>query len=216
MIKFKLTTIFLLLFSTVVIAEETKDPLQAFLDGFKSMEANFIQKLINENSEVLETTEGTLRLQQPRKFYWSYTTPYTQKIISNGEVIWVYDEDLEQLTIRNMGNAIDETPAGVILGKKDVNEHFIQVDMGNIEGFDWIELSPKNQDAQYKNIRLGFDKTKLGMMVILDNLGQTTRIDFSDVKKNTELPASLFEFEAPEGVDVIDERQAATGTENNS
>ncbi|NOG59437.1 MAG: outer membrane lipoprotein chaperone LolA [Proteobacteria bacterium] len=191
------------------------DPLQDFLVDFKSLEANFVQKLINENSEELERTEGVLRLQQPGKFHWSYEVPYTQKIISNGDVLWVFDEDLEQLTIREMGNAIDETPAGIILGNNNISEHFVQVNMGMIEGYDWIELTPRNLEAQYQNIRLGFEKNKLGMMIIIDNLGQTTRIDFFDVKKNAKFSASLFEFEIPEGIDVIDEREIASQTENN-
>ncbi|MEM7016740.1 MAG: outer membrane lipoprotein chaperone LolA [Pseudomonadota bacterium] len=179
------------------------------MQNFQSLEADFVQSLINENGEELERSEGVLQLQQPGKFHWSYKTPYSQKIISNGDVLWVYDEDLEQLTIREMGNAIDETPAGIILGNNDISKHFLQVNMGVIEDYDWIELTPKNLEAQYRNIRIGFNNTKLGMMIILDNLGQTTRIDFSNVKKNTELTSNLFEFDIPEGIDVIDERMAA-------
>ncbi len=191
----------------VQAVEESNDPLQSFLENFESFEANFVQSLLNENGKELERTEGVLYLQQPGKLHWSYETPYTQKIISNGDVLWVFDEDLEQVTIREMGDAIDQTPAGIILGENDIAEHFIQVNMGVIENYDWIELTPKNLEAQYKNIRLGFEKSKLGMMIIVDNLGQTTRIDFSEVKKNIELSPTLFEFEIPEGVDVIDERQ---------
>jgi len=193
--------------ASFVFAENNKDPLQDFLSDFKSMEANFVQSLINEDGEELEKTEGLLYLQQPGKIHWSYETPYAQKIITNGDVLWMYDEDLEQLTIREIGNAINETPAGIILGNNDIAEHFVQVDMGVIEDFDWIELTPKNLEAQYRNIRLGFEKSRLRMMIILDNLGQTTRIDFSNVKKNQQLSSMLFEFEIPEGVDVIDERQ---------
>jgi outer membrane lipoprotein carrier protein len=199
--------LFFSLFNFHARATESIDPLKAFLSDFKTLQANFVQSLINENGKELEKTEGILYLQQPGKLYWSYEAPYTQKIISNGDVLWVFDEDLEQLTIREMGDAIDQTPAGIILGKNDIAEHFIQVNMGVIENYDWIELTPKNLEAQYKNIRLGFEKSKLGMMIIVDNLGQTTRIDFSEVKKNTELSPSLFEFEIPEGVDVIDERE---------
>ncbi len=196
--------------------ENSNDPLQDFLKGFKSLEANFVQSLINENGQVLEKTEGILFLQQPGKFHWSYQTPYTQLIISNGDVLWLYDEDLEQLTIRKMGDAINQTPAGIILGNNNITEHFLQVDMGNIENHDWIELTPKDPEAQYKNIRIGFDGTKLGMMIIFDNLGQTTRIDFSDVKKNTNLLPTLFEFDIPEGVDVIDETKVDEVSESNS
>jgi len=191
------------------------DPLQNFLAGFKSLEATFVQSLINENGEVLEKTEGLLYLQQPGKFHWSYRTPYTQQIISNGDVLWIYDEDLEQLTIRKMGDAINQTPAGIILGNNNIAEHFLQVNMGNIEDHDWIELTPKDPEAQYKNIRIGFDGAKLGMMIIFDNLGQTTRIDFSGVKKNTDLSTALFQFEIPEGVDVIDETKVDEVSESN-
>lgn len=215
--KIKIAFFLLTLFQTsFVFAEDAVDPLQRFLKGFDSLEANFVQRLINEKGEELERTTGVLHLQQPGKFYWSYETPYTQKIISNGDVLWVFDEDLEQLTIRKIGNAIDETPAGIILGNNNITEHFIQVNMGVIESFDWIELTPKNLEAQYKNIRLGFEKEKLGMMIIVDNLGQTTRIDFTDVKKNIKLSSALFEFEVPEGVDVIDERQIENDVDNKS
>jgi outer membrane lipoprotein carrier protein len=209
MTKFKFVIYFVLIFfqASAVFAENSNDPLQRFLDDFISLEANFVQSLINENGEELEKSEGVLHLQQPGKFHWSYETPYTQKIISNGDVLWVFDEDLEQLTIRKMGDAIEQTPAGIILGNNDITEHFIQVNMGVIENHDWIELTPKNIEAQYNNIRLGFEDSKLGMMIIVDNLGQTTRIDFTDVKKNAELSPALFDFEIPDNVDVIDERQ---------
>lgn len=198
----------MLLQGPLVFADESFEPLKNFLNNFNSLESNFVQSLINENDEVLEKSEGVLRLQQPGKFNWSYESPYTQKIISNGDVIWIFDEDLDQLTIRNIGDALDETPAGIILGNNNISEHFIQVNMGSIEGHDWIELTPKNIEAQYSNIRIGFNKAQLGMMIIQDSLGQTTRIDFVNVKKNTDLSSSDFEFKIPEGVDVIDERQA--------
>ena len=200
---------FLLFFicSNVVLADDKNDPLQAFLNNFNSLESKFIQQLINENGEVLEKSEGILQLQQPGKFNWTYETPYAQKIISNGDVLWVFDEDLEQLTIRNIGNALDETPAGIILGINDIAEHFVQMYMGVTEGYDWIELTPKNIETQYGNIRIGFNDAQLGMMLIVDNLGQTTRIDFLNVKKNAELSPSSFEFEIPADVDVIDERE---------
>ena len=199
-----------------VYADSDKDPLQDFLTNFSSLESKFIQQLINEEGEVLEKSEGILQLQQPGKFNWTYQTPYAQKIISNGDVIWVFDEDLEQLTIRDMGNELDETPAGIILGNNNIEQHFVQVDMGVIEGFDWIELTPKNLETQYRNIRIGFDDSQLGMMIIVDNLGQTTRIDFIDVIKNSEIAPSIFEFEIPADVDVIDEREINAPTDLNS
>jgi len=199
------TTIYI--FSIGSVAEVANDPLQKFLKNFKSLEAKFVQRLINENGKVLEKTDGILYLQQPGKFHWSYLNPYKQEIISDGAVLWVFDEDLEQVTITDIGNTIEKTPAGIILKNDSIYKHFVQVDMGIIEGFDWIELTPKDINAQYRNIRLGFNQDKLGMMIIEDYLGQTTRIDFSDVKKNPELSSALFNFEIPDTADVIDERE---------
>ncbi len=209
MAKLKLILfIFIYFFSaTLSNAESLNDPLQNFLKNLESLEVRFIQKLVNENGEELEKTEGVLYLQRPEKFYWHYQKPYSQKIISNGNILWIFDEDLEQVTVKNIDNRIDETPAGIILGNKSIQEHFVHLNMGVIDGYDWVELTPKNLEAQYKNIKMGFDGDKLGMMIITDNLEQTTRIDFSDFKKNITLSSSIFNFEVPNNVDIYDERK---------
>jgi outer membrane lipoprotein carrier protein len=205
--KLLFVIIFCVLSSALVSAAERVDPLKVFLKEFETLQADFTQTLLSEDGEQLEKTIGTLYLQQPGKFNWHYKEPYVQKIITNGEVLWIYDEDLEQLTIRTFeSDMIERTPAAIILGNSRLEQHFIQVDLGNIEGFNWVELTPRDLDAQYKNIRIGFDAKRLGMMIIADNLGQTTRIDFNDVNKNTKLSADLFNFEIPADVDVIDER----------
>ena len=207
-LKILFVVIICILSSAVVSAAERVDPLKVFLKEFETLQADFTQTLLSEDGEQLEKTTGTLYLQQPGKFNWHYKEPYIQKIITNGEVLWIYDEDLEQLTIRTFeSDMIERTPAAIILGSSKLEQHFDQVDLGIIEGFNWVELTPRDLEAQYKNIRIGFDAKRLGMMIIADNLGQTTRIDFNDVNKNTKLAADLFNFEIPADVDVIDERQ---------
>lgn len=181
-------------------------PLSHFLDDLKTIESDFSQTLLNESGEIIENSSGKLYLLQPDKFYWSYQIPYSQKIISDGEVLWIFDEDLEQVTIRDMSDDLSQTPAGIILGNHDIKQHFIEIDLGDIDGFNWIELTPKNIDSQYQSIKIGFDNNKLGMLIINDSLGQTTRIDFVDVKRNVEIEQDKFIFTAPEGIDVIDER----------
>lgn len=207
-IKHPLAVLVLLLFARpVVTAEAPRDPLGRFLTDFQSLRAGFVQTLINESGERLERIEGVLYLQQPGKFHWAYQTPYPQKIITDGERLWIFDQDLEQVTIREMGVAIRQTPAAVILGNTDIAEHFIRLDMGRIEGFDWIKLTPKDADSQYDHLRFGFDHSRLAMLIIEDKLGQIIRIDFKDVIKNADLSADLFELQIPPGVDVIDERR---------
>lgn len=207
-IKHPLAVLALLLFARpVMTAEAAGDPLGRFLTDFQSLRAGFVQTLLNESGERLEQTEGVLYLQQPGKFHWAYQTPYLQQIITDGEWLWIFDQDLEQVTIREMGVAIRQTPAAVILGNTDIAEHFIRLDMGKIEGFDWIKLTPKDAESQYDHLRFGFDHSRLAMLIIEDKLGQIIRIDFKDVIKNADLSADLFQLQIPPGVDVIDERR---------
>ena len=142
----------------VTAAEPAPDPLDRFLTDFTSLQAGFVQTLSNEFGERLEQTEGVLYLQQPGKFHWAYQKPYLQKIITDGDLLWIFDEDLEQFTIRELGLAIRQTPAAVILGNTNIAEHFIRLDMGRIEGFDWIKLTPRDAESQYENLRFGFDR----------------------------------------------------------
>lgn len=180
--------------------------LSAFLDKLDSLQSSFTQTLVDENGQPLETSSGVLYLKQPGKFHWAYKDPYEQKIISDGESLWVYDVDLEQVTIRTMDETLEQTPAGIILGGTDIDAYFVQKNLGSIEGYDWIELTPRDPETQYNFIKLGFNGSNLGMMIIDDNLGQTTRIDFDQVNRNSTLDAGLFSLDLPANIDVIDER----------
>lgn len=191
------------------VAEETNSPLDVFLNDLESFQADFRQTLSNEHGEVLETASGVVYMQNPEKFRWVYQEPYSQLIITDGTTLWLYDEDLAQVTIRDISEAIANTPAAIISGRKNIQENYVLVDMGMIEGFDWIELTPKDIDNEYSSVRLGFDKNNLGMMILFDNLGQVTRIDFLNPLRNKRFGGPLFTFEMPEGVDVIDDRQQA-------
>ncbi len=202
----RILIIVLICFSSQCFAVE-ENPLKHFLDGLNTLEANFSQTLFNESGDQLENTKGVLFLTQPDKFYWSYEYPYSQQIISDGNVLWVYDKDLEQLTIKNMKNDLSQSPAGIILGNSDIEKHYIEVNLGDIDGYNWVELTSREIESQYRSIKIGFNDNKLGMLIIHDSLGQITRIDFSDVKRNIDIDDVKFTFNPPAGIDVIDERE---------
>lgn len=190
-----------------VQAESGEKQLRSFLGDLDSLTANFKQQLFNESGELLDTAEGKLYLQRPGKFNWEYNKPYSQRIITDGQTLWIYDEDLEQVTIRSMKAGLQATPAAILGGSADVDELYRIVDLGKLEGYDWVRLESLDEDSQYSDVRLGFDGNKLGMMILSDNLDQTTRIDFNDVELNPDINAARFEFTPPEGVDIIDARQ---------
>ena len=204
----KLITIFLmLLFATSSYAEnKNEDNLTHFLDNMQTLQANFKQTLIDDQGMELESFSGVVFLKRPNKFRWDYKHPYQQTIVTNGEVLWFYDEDLEQVTIREVSSSVESTPVVILGSYEDIEKQFIIIDMENIEGFDWVELTPRDIDSQYNSIRLGFNREKLGMMLMFDNLGQVTRIDFTEEVINKTLDNGTFDFESPEGVDVVDGR----------
>ena len=197
----------MLLFATSSYAEnKNEDNLTHFLDNMQTLQANFKQTLIDDQGMELESFSGVVFLKRPNKFRWDYKHPYQQTIVTNGEVLWFYDEDLEQVTIREVSSSVESTPVVILGSYEDIEKQFIIIDMENIEGFDWVELTPRGIDSQYNSIRLGFNREKLGMMLMFDNLGQVTRIDFTEEVINKTLDNGTFDFESPEGVDVIDGR----------
>ncbi len=197
----------LLLFVTTSHAESNdKDRLDRFLGNMQTLEANFKQTLVDDQGVELESSTGVVFLKRPDKFRWDYQHPYTQTIVTNGESLWFYDEDLEQVTIRDVALSIRNTPAAILSSYEDIDEQFIIIDMGIIEEYDWVELIPRDVESQYDSIRLGFDGEQLGMMVMFDNLGQVTRIDFTEEVINKEMDDSMFNFEPPQGIDIIDDR----------
>lgn len=191
----------------LVHAGADEDTLRAFLNDLGSLKADFEQKLFNESGELLETVQGRLYLQRPGKFNWTYETPYQQKILTDSETLWIYDQDLEQVTIRDVEESLEATPAAILGGSADVDELYTITELGSLEGYDWVRLQSKQEDSQYSDVRIGFNGKELGMMILSDNLGQTTRIDFTNVKLNVDVDPERFEFTPPDDVDVIDDRQ---------
>jgi outer membrane lipoprotein carrier protein len=182
------------------------NPLETFLADLDTFSAGFEQTLLNELGEELEKSLGALYVERPGKFHWAYWEPFPQLIVSDGRSLWIYDEDLEQLTIRDVTASIDDSPAALLGGDVDVDLHYVVIDAGETEGVRWIDLTPRDIESQYETVRLGFREGELAGMELFDNLGQKTRITFQDVRRNPPLEPRLFGFTPPEGVDVVDER----------
>jgi len=199
-------TVFLL-FTSAVGVEAGETRLDRFLDGLDTLSAGFEQTLLSEFDEELEASSGNVYIQRPGRFQWTYREPYSQLIISDGATLWIYDEDLEQVTIKDAVHSIDDSPAAILGGDVRIDEHYVVLELGETDGVAWLELTPRNIDSEYSSVRLGFRENELAGMILFDNLGQKTQITFQDVRRNRRLDDGLFEFQPPEGVDVIDSRQ---------
>ena len=195
-----------LVLSASVVAGEPETRLERILGELESYSAAFEQIRLNTAGESVESAIGVVYMQRPGRIHWAYWEPYVQLIISDGASVWIYEEDLEQVIIRDATDSIEDSPAAVLGGNVNIEEHYIVLEMGVEEGTDWLELTPKDLDAQYESIRLGFVDEQLTGMVLLDGLGNRTNIRFLDTQRNPALAPELFRFMPPEGVDIVDNR----------
>jgi outer membrane lipoprotein carrier protein len=177
--------------------------VQRYVERLSTLRADFRQELLDSAGAVREEADGTLILQKPGRFRWEYRHPSEQLLVSDGTTVWLYDADLEQVTIRRLGESLSTTPAMLLSGQGKVGESFTAKDGGQSGGLDWVELFPKLQDTDFRSIRLGFRGDELVHMDLVDRLGQTTAVNFLDIERNPKLPADTFTFVPPPGVDVV-------------
>ncbi len=177
--------------------------LERYLRGLASLQADFHQVSTVAGGDAAQQASGRLYLQKPGRFRWDYREPNEQLIVSDGVNLWLYDQELEQVTVKPIDESLATTPALLLAGKSSVSESFAISSMGSRDGIDWILLTPKRADTDFTEFRLGFAGGELRAMELKDKLQQTTRIEFSDVKRNARLAGDLFQFTPPAGVDVI-------------
>ena len=202
----KIGGLFVLLFMvSQVQAGVARDKLNDFYNNVESMRASFTQVTMDSRFNNSQETTGTLMMQRPGKFRWDYISPYDQSIIADGKKIWVYDKDLEQVTVNQLDAVIGNTPALLLSGGRSLDKNFKIVELESSEGLDWVELFPLESDTSFSSVRLAFGKTRLVVMELEDSFGQTTVIKFSNLENNPALDQSTFQFVPPKGVDVIGE-----------
>jgi outer membrane lipoprotein carrier protein len=183
--------------------ENSAQFLERYLQGLTSLQADFRQVSTVAGGDAAEKASGRLYLQKPGRFRWDYREPSGQLIVSDGTNVWLFDQELEQVTVKAIDQSLSTTPALLLAGKASVAESFDISSAGTREGTDWILLVPKRTDTDFLEFRLGFVRGELRAMELKDKLQQNTRIEFSDVKRNARLGAELFTFKPPAGVDVI-------------
>lgn len=180
------------------------DFLNDFLSSLYTFQANFSQRIYNDNGTLLEHSTGKMYVKRPNKFNWVYEQPYNQLIVADGERVWIYDSDLDQVTVKNLNKALGKTPAFLLSSSRTVNMDFIVRQIAYTRKA--FELTPKEKQATFKKIRIKFDiNDNLKGFELLDNLDQRSYITFSNFKKNKRIDEGLFIFTPPAGSDIINE-----------
>lgn len=177
--------------------------LENFLQKTQSMQAKFQQKLLDAKGVLLQQSAGDFTLKRPGRFFWDYAIPYPQKIISNGKKIWIYDEELEQVSVKKYSQILAGSPVILLDQQKDLNEDFKVKDGGFNNNQYWVRLTPKKADKEFKKIEVGITKNGLQTMRLYDGFDQTTIIEFENLTTNIKLEDSQFHFEPPTGTDIV-------------
>lgn len=188
-------------------AEPVSAQLSELLNAVNTMRADFVQTTYDEHAKQLQQSYGQMALQRPGKFRWEVKKPIPQLIIANESRLWIYDPDLEQVTIRTLKSAAGDTPALLLSHVNGVlNEAYtVKSIQKSVSGWNWYQLIPKSADNMFASIQMGFMNKEIREMILQDHLGHSTRIQFQRIKTNIPLAASLFVYKAGKHVDVIDE-----------
>jgi len=181
----------------------TLDRLRAFVRETQTARAQFTQTVVDKNGRAMKSANGTFELSRPGKFRWNVERPYKQLLVGDGQRVWVYDEDLNQVIVRKVGDALGGTPAALLSGNQDVERAFAWKDLPEADGLEWLGATPLATDAAFTEIRLGFDPKGLAALEVIDAFGQKSLVRFTNVERNPKLAADLFRFTPPKGADVI-------------
>lgn len=183
--------------------------VESFLQGLEGLQAEFRQVLTDRAGLVVEEAGGTLAVRRPDRFRWDYRDPYRQVIVADGARIWLYDSDLEQVTVRKLDDTLSATPAMLLSGRGRLQDNFTVTQATREGAIQWVRMEPKRDDTDFKWVRLGFDGTNLKFMQLADKLGQTTHLELSGLERNPPLDPSRFTFTVPPGADVIGDASVA-------
>jgi outer membrane lipoprotein carrier protein len=182
---------------------DTVATLRGFLAETRTLDGEFTQTVIGARSRQVQQSSGKLAIARPGRFRWEVVAPFEQLLVADGEQVWLYDPDLAQVTVRRLGDALGGTPAGLLAGDGTVEAAFSLRAAGERDGLQWAEATPKEADGGFARLRFGFAGSELRTMELQDHFGQLTVIAFRKLRRNPRLPAGLFRFQPPAGVDVV-------------
>jgi outer membrane lipoprotein carrier protein len=182
------------------------DRLNQFMSATQSATGEFEQRIYGRDRKVVQESRGTLAFFRPGRFRWAYVKPYPQLIVGDGARVWIYDEDLKQVTVRKLDQALGATPAALLAGANDALKAFVLKDDGAKDGLEWVEAIPREKESNFERIRMGFGFSGLERMELTDSFGQTTELRFTGFQRNARVDPGLFRFVPPPGADVIGDK----------
>jgi len=180
------------------------DQLKAFLGGTKTGQTSFTQVVVGRSGRVPQQSQGTFAFARPGKFRWSYDKPYTQLIVGDGDKLWIYDHDLNQVVVKKLDRALGATPAALLAGSDVLESNFELAEGGKSDdGTEYVNAKPKTADTGFDSVRIGLKDNVPRIMELHDSFGQVTSLTFGSFERNPKLDSGVFRFTPPPGADVV-------------
>jgi len=180
---------------------------RSFIATTKAAKGEFTQRLVKADSaggaKVSNSSAGTFMFARPGKFIWMYQKPYEQLLQADGEKLYIYDKDLNQVTVKKLGNALGSSPAAILFGSNDLEKNFTLKEAGVKDGMEWLDAVPKTKDTTFDHIGIGFKDGVPQAMELRDAFGQVSLLSFKKFDKNPVMTAEQFKFVVPKGADVF-------------
>ncbi len=177
--------------------------LERFASELKNFQADFTQTVISQDGRIQDRTEGQVWLQTPDKLRWVYGGEFPELIVADGHNIWIYDESLEQVTVKPQSEDSADSPLMLLTDVSHLDEQFKVTEAGDVDDVLLLELRSLDPEAEFERLLLGLDGNGIRMMTMEDAFGQRTEIQFTNTSKNTAVDGQLFSFEPPEGTDLV-------------
>lgn len=181
------------------------EQFKSFVSSTKSARGEFVQTQLkkSESSKVAAPATGTFVFARPGKFIWTYVKPYEQVLQADGDQLFIYDKDLNQVTTKKLGDALGSSPAAILFGSNDLEKNFTLSEAPARDGLEWLNAVPKAKDSQFQQISIGLRNGTPEAMELKDSFGQTSVLKFPKFEKNPSLGAQQFKFVVPKGADVL-------------
>jgi len=182
------------------------DQFKQFVTSTQSAKGAFTQRMVRTESgttRIINTSSGSFVFSRPGKFIWTYQKPYEQVIQADGEKLFIYDKDLNQVTTKKLGNALGSSPAAILFGSNDLEKNFTLKEAGDKDGLEWLEAVPKSRDTTFDRIGIGLKNGMPVAMELHDSFGQVSVLSFDSFDRNPELKPNSFSFTIPKGADVF-------------
>lgn len=183
------------------------DQFKSFVASTQSAKGEFTQQQLgkSKSGKATPASSGSFVFARPGKFIWTYQKPYEQVLQADGETLYIYDKDLNQVTTRKLGNALGSSPAAILFGSNKLEENFTLSEAGARDGMEWLNATPKAKDTSFEQISIGLKGGVPMAMELKDTFGQTSRLTFTNFQRNPQLGAQQFRFEVPKGADVVNQ-----------